>query len=420
MSRRPKLLYLAHPFFPAQMIACVRTWNTAKHLATFGWDVTVVTPHPSKWLNPEMPEKVEADAKAAGIRRILTGHLWPMLAPWELRWHEGRLAWDIGRICRRVAHSLGLEAQIGWFYSVKRACCNLMPSDVDVILATAKPNIAFLAARWLGRRLNRPFVLDYRDPWTGDPHSGNNTSSGLNFKEAQLMRECAAVTVVSSSWAELIGSSFGVSEKIHVVSNGFDPAMFVGVRPAAFDHIAIVYAGTLYPPKRILDPVLKAFGILIKRHPTLRTKFHYYGDHAESVGGAAVQLGIKEHVVIHGCVSRAEALSAQKGASVVVVIASVGEEQSLSDKGIVTGKIFDCFALGRPIMAIAPEGSDLRDVVETAGGGRCFTGSDIHGMADYMTQVAGGSIPPFRNPAAYIWSNIAKKMDSCLRSCIPI
>ena len=31
----------------------VRTWNIAKHLARSGWEVTVVTPHPSIYRNPD-------------------------------------------------------------------------------------------------------------------------------------------------------------------------------------------------------------------------------------------------------------------------------------------------------------------------------------------------------------------------------
>ena len=402
------------------MIACVRTWNTAKHLTVLGWDVTVVTPHPSMWLNPEDPAKIEAGIEAAGFRRILTGHAWPMLAPGELRWRRGRLARAAGGVCRRVAAGLEFEAQVGWFQSIKGACSNLRPSDVDVIMATAKPNITFRAARWLGRRLNRPFVLDYRDPWTGDPHPGKNVLPRPNQEEAQLLHECAAVTVVSPSWAKLIGSAFGVSEKIHVVSNGFDSSMFADVRPAAFDHFAVVYAGTLYPPKRVLDPVLKAFGTFVNRHSAFPAKLHYYGGHTESVEQAARHLGVAEHVIIHGSVSRAEALSAQKGAGILIVISSVDDRGSLSDNGIVTGKVFDCLALGRPIMAIAPKGSDLFGVVETAGGGRCFTGSDIEGMAGYTAEVAGGSIPPFRCPFAYHWPDIARGFDSCLRSCLEI
>lgn len=418
LKRRPRLLYLSYPFRPAQAIACVRTWNTAKHLSSLGWDVTVVTPHPSLWRYPEDLEKTEAKLQSAGLRRISTGCAWSMLAPSELRWHEGRLAWILGGVSRRVAQFFELESQIGWLYSVKRACAHLKPGDVDIILATAKPNITFRIARWLGRRLNRPFVLDYRDPWTGDPHVNQDIAPRHRREEAQLLEDSAAVTVVSPSWAELIGSTFGVRDKVQVISNGYDPDMFVGIQPKHFDHFAIVYAGTLYPPKRVLDPVLQAFRAFITQHPDLPMKFHYYGNYKESVEESARRIGVTDQVISHGMVSRSEALSAQKGAGLVIVVATVEDDGSLSENGMVTGKIFDCIALSRPALVVAPRGSDLYTVTDTTGGACCFTGSDVDGMASFMAEVAKGYIPQFRNPTAYHWANISKKLDSLLRSLL--
>jgi len=398
------------------MIACIRTWNTANHLVKHGWDVTVVTPNPNLWMHTESCNNFEQEISATGIHRILTGHDFPMLVPSDVQWRTDGIGWFIGGICRRLANYLHVEAQAGWVSSVKHACSEFKPGDFDLILATGNPFISFRAARWLGLRLMCPYVLDYRDPWTGNPHSKTRMISRHKQEESTLLHECAAATVVSPSWADLIGTTFGVQRKMHVISNGYDPDMFSDIQPHYFDHFSVVYAGTLYPPKRVLDPVFKAFGAFIEESGCNDAKFHYYGSHIQAVQDAAERIGLTRHVVIHGQVSRKEALSAQKGAGLVIILASVDDQGTLADNGIVTGKVFDCMALGRPALVVAPQSSDLYTIVETAGGMRCFTGNNFNGMVQYFSDVASGNIAAYRNRDLFQWQHISRKLDSLLRS----
>lgn len=414
-GRPPRLLYLARAFPPAPAIGSVRAWNTAKWLAASGWAVTVVTPEPSVWLHPDEPEKVQERLRSAGIARILTGHAWPMLMPDRVKWIPGRAGWLLGGACRVVARSLGIEASAGWGISAERACAVLARGDCDLILATGGA-AAYRAAHRLSLRLGCPFLMDYRDPWTGNPHDAGRRSK--SSEEARLLGACAGATVVSPSWAELIGRTFGVPEKVHVITNGFDPDMFVGVESRRFDHFAIVYAGTLYPPKRVLDPVLRALRAFAESRPARVARFHYYGDFGEPVLEAATRLGARALVEVHGRVPRRAALEAQKGSGLVVVVASVDEEAGLSDLGVVTAKVFDCMALDRPALVVAPRGSDLYAVARTAGGMRCFAGSDVEGMARYIGEVEGGRAPPALGRQAYRWDSIAGKLDGVLRAAV--
>ncbi len=416
MTRRPRLLFLAYSFRPAPWIACVRTWNIAKHLSMRGWDVTVVTPHPSLWLKAENSNAVVKEASEIGIKFCCTDHDWPALNAGNIRNSSNVLARFWGKICRRISRELGIEAAFGWRSSVLRACKSIKPGDVDIILATAKPNISFAAAERLSVLLKCPFVMDYRDPWTGDPHPGGKINSNDRLTEAALLRRCAAVTVVSPSWAELIGNGFAVADKTHVISNGYDPEMFAHVSPMSLDHFTIVYAGTLYPPKRVLDPVLQAFKLALTAG--LKAKFHYYGAYSENVSASANRLGLTNEVIIHGQVSRDEALSAQKGAGMNVVVCSLEEEGTPSDNGMVTGKIYDCLALKRPILVVASRQSDMRKIIATTGGARCFSASDVPEMATFMKDVAGGALCNDGNPAAYQWISISEKLDNLLRTVV--
>jgi glycosyltransferase involved in cell wall biosynthesis len=420
LNRRPRLLFLAHRFPPASSSGCVRTWNTAKYMTKLGWDVTVVTPHPSVWKHVENPEKTHSDLKREGIQRILTGHQWRCLMPDLLDcWNQG-LGWFAGGVCRRMARHLGIDNGIGWMKAVEWSCSALTAEDVDIVLATGTPFTAFKVAKRLSDKFGWPYILDYRDPWAGNPHRATPARASTIREEAQLLAGCAAVTIVSRSWALAMDRRFGLGSKVHVVTNGYDPEELAGVRPYGFGHFAIVYTGLFYPPKRVISPVMAA---LKRLKETLKGKtgewyFHYYGDHEDHVREEAKRFGVMEQVILHGQVPRTEALSAVRGAGVAVVISSVVEEVAIENKGIVPAKAFEALGVGTPILLVAPPGSDIEAIIETTGMGRRCAGSDIDGIASFLADAMHGRIPESKDREVYAWTNIVKKMDAILRTAI--
>jgi glycosyltransferase involved in cell wall biosynthesis len=232
-----------------------------------------------------------------------------------------------------------------------------------------------------------------------------------------LLSDCAAVTVVSPSWGADLDERFAVGSKLHVVTNGYDPEELSDVTPCRFDHFAIVYTGCFYPPKRTATPLMSALRKLksMDRTPTPEWRFHYYGIDGSHVREVAAQFGVEDKVVLHGDVPRREALAAVGGAQVAAVVASVEGESSLAERGIVTGKIFEALGLKTPVLVVAPPGSDVEDIAETAGLSRCFEGSDVAGMAGFLGESMLGHTPPPVTPEVYGWPSIGKKLDQLLR-----
>ena len=419
-KRRPKLLFLAYPFPPAKAPGCVRTWNMATHLTRLGWDVTVVTPDPAILRNVEDSERVSVELEREGIKRILTDHRWRCLAPKNLKcWNQnlGRLA---GGVCRVVARNLGIDRCIGWIKPSARACSDLTADDVDLIVATGSPFVTFRLARRLSDRLGRPYVLDYRDPWTGNPHADRHESLAATKKEASLLEGCAAITIVSPSWGLALDQRFGVGSKLQVVTNGYDPDEMAEVKPHDFGHCAFVYTGIFYPPKRIISPFLAALRLL-RESPHGNAKewyFHYYGLDEGHVREQADRFGLSDRIVLHGRVPREQALSAVKGASLSVVITSVVEDQTLEDKGIVTGKIFEAVGLATPVLLIAPMGSDARTITASTGLVKSFRGSEIQGMVSFLQDVVRGQASQSRNIENCSWATISKNLDVLLRGLV--
>jgi glycosyltransferase involved in cell wall biosynthesis len=316
---------------------------------------------------------------------------------------------------------LGIERGIGWITVVERACEALAPNDADIILATGFPFAAFTLAKRLSRRFGCPYVLDYRDLWTGgNPHTAHAFRPATIRKEAALLGDSAAVTIVSPSWAAAMERRFGLGPKLHVVTNGYDPEEFAEVKPYDFGHFAIVYAGNFYPPKRVISPVMASLRQLKEMMNGNDSKwfFHYYGGQEDHVREEAGRFGVVESVVLHGHVPRSTVLSAVRGAGIALVITSVTEENAFGEQGIVPAKLFEPLGLGTPTLLIAPPRCDAETILATTKLGRRFTGSDIAGMASFLMDTIHGKGPEPKAQEAFAWTNIALGFDAVLRSAI--
>ncbi|MBX3301838.1 MAG: glycosyltransferase [Nitrospira sp.] len=417
LAYKPKLLFLACYFPPVRAIGAVRTGNIARYLARLGWEVTVVTPHSYVWRTVEDSERISRELEEEGIHRILTDHRWRCLEPVHLKCWDQNVGWIAGGICRTIARRLGLDKNIGWIKDAERACSNLSPKDVDVILASGKPFVAFRLARSLSNRLGRPYMLDYRDPWTANPHAGRPPRPAIIREEASLLQGCAAVTVVSPSWGADLDRRFGVGAKLHVVPNGYDSGEMAAVKPHDFGHCAIVYTGIFYPPRRVISPFLAALKHLKEslNETSNEWYFHYYGAQGDHVHEEAVRFGLSDRIVLHGKVPRHEALSAVKGASLAVVVVSVEEQASSEMLGMVPAKIFEAIGLGTPVLLIAPLGSDATALLARTGLVKSFTGAETQGMASFLKDVVCGQVLQLRNIEICSWATISKNLDALLR-----
>lgn len=418
----PKLLFLSYFFPPVQTIACVRTWNIAKYLARLGWEVTVVTPDPHLWRIKDKREieKTNIEIKREGIKCLLTGHKWRCLSPGFLNYRNKGFKWVLGGICRRLAQKIGMEREIGWVGAAKRTCSHLRKEQVDIILASGSPFCSFRVAKWLSEKLNRPYVLDYRDLWTGNLHDIYPNLKKTIKEERLLLADSAAVTIVSPSWAKELSNRYGLAEKVHVVSNGFDPEELKGNLPARFEHFSIVYTGNFYPPKRVITPLMEALRHLKKiRGHESKWGLHYYGEWEQHVRGEAKRFEVSEYVMCHGKVSRGAALSAVRGANLSVVITALVEQPTLADKGMVTGKVFESLGLGTPTLIICPQGSDAA-LLDDSKGVRAFKSNAVDDIAAFISECieqGGGKI---EGKEQYSWSTLSKLLNDILLENISI
>ena len=418
MRTAPRLLFLAYYFPPADAIACVRTWAVAKYLSRAGWQVTVVTPKAEFWRNERAGKDSESNCAREGITVYRTSHhLGFLVGNGQIENSPFRRL--TARLLRKMVLMGGWEPMLGWTASVRHEVKVQRADSYDVVLATGWPFLSFGLAHELAGKGGCPYVLDYRDLWTRNPHAPWLNTFRNRRRESKLLREAAGITAVSASMGHSLEKEFALERPVNVVTNGYDPEDVADVVPTQFNGLRLVYAGSLYPPVRTLDPVFAALAACEAKQREVGKVWtlHHFGPNTEMVREGAVRQGVAHRLVAHGKVQRSKALSAVAGADVAVVVTSVRSEVTIEEEGILTGKLFEVMALARQILVIAPPGSDVDKLIAEMPQARRFSGQESEQIAAHLAEVARAHIDPCKVlPDTYAWPKLAARMAETLES----
>ncbi len=422
-AKKPSLLLLTRAFPPSNEIGSYRPYYMAKNLVKLGWKVTVLTVDPNLCRNVENMEDWDKTLDEEGIERILTGHSFRGLNEGFLKTSESPFSRLVDKGFRFTARQLGIDRAAGWYKPAVTAFIESGNKDVDVILATAPSFTSFSVAEALAKYLTKPYVLDYRDPWSGNVSSVKiDEQSGIGRKEKRLLDGAAAVLVIANAFKEHMDKNAGISEKSHVITNGFDSKSLENISPEKYDHFSIVYTGGFYPPKRSITPFLEALKKLDQRKERIseKIKFHYYGRQSGHVIEEAKKTGTDNFVVDHGPVGREEALSAVAGADLALVITTIYDAPTLGDRLIVTGKLFEPMGLDTKILLISPEENEASIILKDSSSGESFPSWEMDEISSfiYKQYKQKSELVENINRLKYSWPVLSEKLDKILRNLI--
>jgi glycosyltransferase involved in cell wall biosynthesis len=242
----------------------------------------------------------------------------------------------------------------------------------DLIFATAPPFTSFLIGKKLKDRINRPLVLDYRDPWVDNPfkffptplHKWANAAL-----ERSALRASSHVVTTNRRVKELLISRyrFLTYHDIDIISQGFDPEDYDGISPAPRPapprgpgKFRIAYAGIFWED-RVPDYFLRAVVDLLKERPSLRNEIElvFIGTFREENKKLVARLGLSEIVTVLGYLSHRECIAQLLAADLLWLV--VGDDLGSP------GKTYEYVGAGKPILACAPVGF-IRNTVLEAGG----------------------------------------------------
>jgi glycosyltransferase involved in cell wall biosynthesis len=152
--------------------------------------------------------------------------------------------------------------------------------EFDYILATAPPFSTFITGYYLAKGTGKPFIADFRDTWLEFPfmpYKGGLQKGFVRKWEKKIVDAARFIVVVDDNIRNSLLDKYpGISEKVCVIPNGYDPDDFAQIeRPDVF---TISYLGTIRG-ERNPENVLRAVDDFVteQRIGIRNVKFRFIG-----------------------------------------------------------------------------------------------------------------------------------------------
>lgn len=390
-----KVLVLTYYFPPSGGPGVQRVLKFVKYLPSFDWNPVVVTvqdgAYPAR--DPSLEDEVPPAAQVVRTASWDPYQLYARLtgrSPDEAVVQgsvEGREATWTETLARWIRANVFLpDARVGWVpFAVIRGRHVLREQEVDAIVTTGPPHSTHLAGAILQWMSGTPWIADFRDPWTDInyyqelPHTrwAQRLDSLL---DRMVLRRAQAVTTVSPGWRDLLAAKVENRPRgaFHVVHNGYDEAD-VDRDPSAVDEdvFALTHVGSLYASRNPTG-LWQALRQLRDEDaiPNLRIRL---------VG--MVDPNVREALQAHGLAGIAEHVSYVPHDEAVEYMQRAGLlllsiETFPAATGMLTGKLYEYLASGRPVLGVGPASGDAADLLDKTDGGQLFARTDVDGMAE--------------------------------------
>ncbi len=390
-----KVLMIAHDFPPIGGSGVQRTMKFAKYLPEFGWQPIILTvSNPSLYeaddsLLKELPDDLPVyRALDVSIRSLLgkkTGEL-PSPAGQDLA-KIGADAPKPLRFRRKIRKSLVSfadtwlripDSAIFWLPAALWVGLKIV-RQCDAIYSTSAPFTDHLIASFLHKLSGKPWIADFRDPWTQNAiyQSSSRLRSRIDgFLEKEFLKNPDLVTVTCAATARGFQEAYPFlsEDKFIEITNGFDAEDFDQPISSPFDKFTITYTGQFYSKKNSSSPFLQALRELCCEHPELASEIQviFAGIFGEQNRVRLKQWGLEEMVKPLGYIQHREGIKLLLQSHTLLLTLNDEAGTNL----LYPGKLFEYLAARKTILALLPEGATA-DLIRDMGAGLIVPPNDV-------------------------------------------
>jgi glycosyltransferase involved in cell wall biosynthesis len=355
------------PFFPPMAGGGVyRPLSFVKYLGRYGWRPSVLTMDSSSYwigdasLLAEIPPDCPVLRTKTMSGQAVLSRLRQRPAPSA---REGRAqvrsSRRFGFLRKLGAAALVPDTYIGWYpFAVREGLAMLRAGSFDAVYSTSPPETSHLIALRLSAVSGLPWIADFRDPWMNLHLLAPPTSLHRRAHRTLERRVCerASAVVVTTPWhRDRLAAAYPHMAPVELIRNGYDPDDIESVREVApsEDSFQIVHAGML-TQKRSAVSFLEGLKLFLDGTPGAREKCRaiFLGPRESENDEAASALGLSDVASFRDTAPHAETLKIERSSHILVLIKHANP---LYD-GLVPGKLYEYIGVGRPILAVAPEG----------------------------------------------------------------
>ena len=259
------------------------------------------------------------------------------------------------------------DRNVAWLPFVLIKAIKVIKEDkIDLIYTTSDPYADHLIGYLLKKLTGKPWVADFRDPWTDDISHSNEyyqAPFGKFRKRIDLALEKKVIKhadCVVGTTEEIVVSFLGrypkeTQEKCLTITNGYDEEDFLGQGrcPSREDgRFTICYSGSF---ARSPDNFLVALKKLLDDNNALRREIRviFAGYMPSGVRECIGQLKLEDQVDLIGYVPHKESIEYLLRSDVLLLNLTSDERERL----ILPGKIFEYMRAKKPILALVPKGA---------------------------------------------------------------
>ncbi len=386
-----KLLIIAYKFPPVRSIGAIRNYNVAREFSRHFQKVKVLTTRNRSFLSEQpLPCYTSFDTDTAFTldyralthlfthkQRLFTGDinergLLSFLAklkdsfPFNLLLDEGALAYILSATWR--AYRIMKEEDVQYLYSSFRPYA-------DHIVAWILKNL-FPRAHW---------IADFRDPHV-DLNRNNVFFPGLqHWFNRCIIARADTVTTVSQGLADYLGR---YGKTVVVLRNGINPSLNRMGGHNRPDKFTIAYTGSIYRDKQTPEPLLATLRALLdaEKISPEKIRLRYTGKDKPIWDKLMMDYGLAGISGSTGIVPLEQSIEIQNSSHINLLLSWSGPYI----KGILTGKLYEYLAAGKPILAIINGSRDeeMEGILQGLDAGKVFytpaNGAEARALASFV------------------------------------
>ncbi len=304
-------------------------------------------------------------------------------------------------------------------FAYQAARKELFINKYDAVITTGPPHSTHLIGLKLKNKYNINWIADFRDPWTQMGYLKNvkrlNITSFFDKQlENKVVKTCDAVIAASQKIISDLNCS---PDKIHHITNGFDPDDYKGFKQdKKGDNFNLNYFGTLPPessPVLVLESVIQ-----LHKMGITNIKMNFWGNISDEVKEQLNKLDDSEIVKFHKHIAHNSAIELMSNSSMLLLMIN----NVKNNEGIITAKIFEYMGSGVTILGIGPTSSEPAAILQETGSGKMFQYEQVDEIADHIKTIyklwQQGKETVLKDINKYSCVNLTKKLDVILNKFI--
>lgn len=279
-----------------------------------------------------------------------------------------------GKIMRFIRGNFFIpDPRKGWNnFALQQARELIKEYNIKDVITTSPPH----STQLIGLKLKEEFpsiiwISDLRDPWT-DIYYYKQFYPTIFSRlidesyEKKVLKSADKIIVVGEALKQVFSSkAAGVENKIKVVTNGYDDDDFKGDDPPHPSVFTITYVGTLsdiYPINGFLD------ALAVFRSGGRRFILRFIGMVSANQKNLLKSRLSDPELQFVSYVNHQESIRYMRESSAMLLIIP----DHPSNSSIITGKIFEYLASGRPIICLGPKSGDAAGIIRENAAGETF------------------------------------------------